>query len=129
MGDKRKSGARRRPACVWGGSALAAAGLCIALVAWVGLDRANSYLGVAASVAAVLGLALGVYGAVSQKGDAAGIRLDLRRIEVDGNNRTVGRVGKAGDADISVTISDAKISGNSTVIGETDGSVDFPDKA
>lgn len=129
MRDKREPGTRRRPTYVWGGAALAGAGLCIALVAWVGLDRANSYLGVAASLATVLGLALGVYGAVSQKGDTAGIRLDLRRIEVGGNNRTVGRVGKASDADISVTISDAKISGNSTVIGETDGSLDFPDKA
>jgi hypothetical protein len=129
MGGKRKPGARRRPACVWGGTALAVAGLCVALVAWVGLDRANSYLGVAASAATVLGLALGVYGAVGQKGNAAGIRLDLRHIEVGGNNRTAGRVGKASGADISVTIRDAKISGNSTVIGETDGSADFPGKA
>lgn len=126
-GGMKKPG--RRLAYVWGGAALAVAGLCVALVAWVGLERTNLYLGVAASIAGVCGLALGVYGAATQKGAAQRIRLVLQRTEVGGHNRVIGRAGQAGDSDISVIISDARISGDNTVIGEADGGVDFPGKA
>ena len=40
---------------------LAVAGGALALVAWVGLDRANAYLGVPAAIAALLGLGLAVF--------------------------------------------------------------------
>jgi hypothetical protein len=80
----------RRFAYVWGGTALAATGLCVALVALVGLERANLYLGVTASVAGVCGLALGVYGTVTHKAAVQGIRLVLRRTEVGGRNLMIG---------------------------------------
>lgn len=47
---------------VWTGSGFAVTGLAVALVAWVGLDRANQDLGVPAAVAAFLGLAVSVVG-------------------------------------------------------------------
>jgi hypothetical protein len=47
------------------------AGLAGALVAWVGLNRANSYLGVPAAVAAVVGLGVSVYGLRGEAGDGA----------------------------------------------------------
>jgi hypothetical protein len=51
----------RRRVTVWVGVGLAVAGGAVALVAWVGLDQANGYLGVSASVAALLGLGLAVW--------------------------------------------------------------------
>jgi hypothetical protein len=49
---------------VWSGAGLGAAGAAGALVEWVGLDRANAFLGIPAAVAAVLGLGVAVYGVV-----------------------------------------------------------------
>jgi hypothetical protein len=50
-----------RRVAAWIGSGLCVAGTAAALVAWVGVDRANAYLGVPAAVAALAGLGISLY--------------------------------------------------------------------
>ena len=45
----------------WAGGLLVVAGLAAGLVAWVGWDRANAYLGIPAAAAALIGLGVSVY--------------------------------------------------------------------
>jgi hypothetical protein len=56
---------------LWSGVGLVVAGGAAALVAWLGFDRANAYLGVPAAVAALVGLATAVYGLTVEGGSAA----------------------------------------------------------
>jgi hypothetical protein len=58
----------RQKVVVWLGSGIAVGGLAASLVAWVGLDRANAYLGVPAALAALAGLVVSVY---ALRGEAA----------------------------------------------------------
>lgn len=60
----------RQAATLWVGAGLAAVGLAAGLVAWVGLDRANAYLGVPAAIAALIGLGLSVYALVGAPSEA-----------------------------------------------------------
>lgn len=71
----------------WAGGLLGVAGLAVGLVAWVGLDRANAYLGVPAAVAALVGLGVSVYalvGSPAGDGDASsGRRVRQRATATD----------------------------------------------
>nr|WP_133996809.1 hypothetical protein [Streptomyces sp. 846.5] len=120
---------------VWAGVALATTGLGTALVAWVGLDRANQYIGVPAAVAAFLGLALSVYGVFApppQPGGShnAGTKVTqvLRGVEIRGNSVMVAQDQLKGDAEaeISQTVEDVTIEGSHTMTGQrgTDAGAD-----
>lgn len=135
---------------VWVGSGLAVAGLAVALVAWVGLDRANAYLGIPAAVAAVLGLALGVYGLFAPSSSLPSGQL-VEDVKVGGNSVVVGRAGgvrigetlpaadapevpraggSAGDREAKGPVGPqvlrrTTITGDSTVIGEAQGDVEI----
>jgi hypothetical protein len=52
----------RQMVLIWAGVAFGITGIAVALVAWLGLDRANSMLGIPAAVAAVVGLGVAVHG-------------------------------------------------------------------
>lgn len=125
----------RRRVYMWSGSALAVAGLGVALVAWVGLDRANQYLGVPSALAGILGLALSAYGAFMQRSDP-GVTQVIERAEVGGKVQMIGQAsrqgspnsgapaasepGSSGQLSVSQTIRDAKITGNVEMTGRDD---------
>lgn len=57
----------RQVVLIWAGIAFGAGGIAVALVAWLGLDRANSMLGIPAAVAALVGLGVAVHGLAEAK--------------------------------------------------------------
>ena len=80
---------------VWAGLGLVAAGGAGALVAWVGLDRANAYLGVPAAVAALLGLAVAVYALAAESNPLEGAAAP-RRVRQRATSSQRGRVVQIG---------------------------------
>lgn len=72
----------------WVGVVLALAGGGLALVAWVGLDKANAYLGIPAAIAALVGAGLVVFPLTQNGdeggGDAPGAKTDQRAKATDG---------------------------------------------
>jgi len=88
---------------VWFGAALAAAGIAGALVAWVGLDRANAYLGVPAAVAALVGLGLALYTLARERSDSSGV--DERRVKQRAKASGRGKVRQVGGHSLSGTSS------------------------
>jgi hypothetical protein len=64
--------ASRQRVMVWSGVGLAVVGGAVALVAWVGLDKANGYLGVPAAVAALLGVGLAAFPPKSDDAETRG---------------------------------------------------------
>lgn len=119
---------KRSRVYVWSGSALAVAGLGVALVGWVGLNRANQYLGVPAAIAALLGLALSVYGVFMQQ-PGQDVKQVFQRSETGGSILMIGQADRTEHPSVSQIISAAKISGDSTMIGQVDGDVEFREKS
>jgi hypothetical protein len=126
---------------IWGGSALVGTGLVALLVALVGLDRANDYLGVPAAIATLLGLALSVYGVFGVRPPTRTEQL-VENSEIGGNSLMIGRAGltRTGDGappagsaapiapenpSVSQVVRRAKISGDITIIGEMTGNADI----
>jgi hypothetical protein len=116
----------------------------VALVAWVGLDRANQYLGVPAAVAGLLGLALSGYGVFEPRPDPDVTQV-IQRAEIGGNVRMIGHASRTGNPesgtpgtadpgengfpDVSQTITDAKILGNADMTGHADAGTGFQENA
>ena len=124
---------RLKNTLIWGGMGLAIAGLVALLVAWVGLDRANEYLGVPATVATLIGLALSAYGVFGVR-PPTGTEQLVEDSEIGGSNLMIGRVGSvrnrgasAGpvtapgpeDPAISQVVRRTKIEGDNAILGET----------
>ncbi|MEY9857092.1 hypothetical protein ABH935_002700 [Catenulispora sp. GAS73] len=82
----------RARVAVWTGSGLLVAGSAVAVVAWVGLDKANQYLGVPAAIAALLGLVVAVYGLVAPK-PSPSVTQVIEDLGVVGSSVVIGRAG------------------------------------
>jgi hypothetical protein len=135
----------RKSVLVWVGSGLAVAGLAALLVAWLGLNRANEYLGVPAAVAAFIGLVVSAYGVFGAR-PAERVEQTIEDSEIRGNNMMIGRLGSTrgdeggvpsgpggtpepSDPGVSQVVRRTKIDGDNAIVGKTASDVDFEDGA
>jgi hypothetical protein len=135
VNNNRMSG--RKGVLVWVGVSLVVAGLAVLLMVWLGLDRANEYIGVPAAVASLVGLVLSSYGLIGAR-PAKRVEQVVDDSDIRGSNLMIGRLdgrrtgrgassesedgaGAAGPG-ISQAVRRTKIGGNNTIIGQaTDG--------
>lgn len=112
---------KKRWAYVCWGAALAVVGVCAALVAWVGLDRANQYLGVPAAIAALVGLVLAGYGLAAGSG-GEGVDQLVQDSEIHGDNTMTGSAGGSDGPRVAQSLVRSKVSGDNEMVGrrETD---------
>lgn len=87
---------RQRTAVLVASSVLGIGGLTGALVAWVGLDRANAYLGVPAAIAALVGLGMSLYAVLTPESAGSTAQSPLRRVRQTATASDRGRVTQVG---------------------------------